>query len=173
MTQSPNHPMLVTLRAALPVTAHCTYFQTGSLGPLSRPVLQAMHEAEWLAAQEGPAAPDGLQPLVAASEGARVALARLLHVPATELAWSLNTSTAMRTVVHSLRLTSADQLITSDQEHVATRSLYHGLLAMRWGCRSLCSALRGNRPICWRAGNSIAPAPYRSYPAAALPCLLY
>lgn len=126
-TQSPNHPLLAELRAALPVTERCTYFQTGSLGPLSRPVLQALHEAEGLAAQEGPAAPDGLTPLVAASEAARAALARLLNVPASELAWSLNTSTAMRTVIHSLRLTSADQLITCDQEHVATRSLYHGL----------------------------------------------
>jgi cysteine desulfurase/selenocysteine lyase len=33
----------------------------------------------------------------------------------------------MRTVIHGLRLTSVDDLITSDQEHVATRSLYRGL----------------------------------------------
>ncbi len=118
---------LTALRAALPVTDHSTYLQTGSLGPLSRPVLQTLHDAEWLAATEGPAAPDGLLPLVAASEGARAALSRLLHVPAPELAWALNTSTAMRTVLHSLRLTSDDQLITCDQEHVATRSLYNGL----------------------------------------------
>lgn len=127
MTQSPNHPILTELRAALPVTERCTYLQTGSLGPLSRPVLQAVQEAEWLAAQEGPAAPDGLLPLVTASEAGRAALARLLNVPTAELAWALNTSIAMRTVIHSLRLTSADQLITCDQEHVATRSLYNGL----------------------------------------------
>lgn len=127
MTQSPNHRMLMELRATLPVTERCTYLQTGSLGPLSRPVLQAMQAAEWLAAQEGPAAPAGLTPLVSASEGARAALAQLLNVPASELAWALNTSTAMRTVVHSLHLTGADQLITCDQEHVATRSLYNGL----------------------------------------------
>ena len=127
MTQSPNHPMLAMLRATLPVTERCTYLQTGSLGPLSRPVLEALHAAEALAAQEGPAAPDGLLPLVAASEAARAALARLLQVPASELAWALNTSTAMRTVIHSLRLTNVDQLITCDQEHVATRSLYNGL----------------------------------------------
>lgn len=132
MTPSSNQPMLAALRALLPVTERCTYLQTGSLGPLSRSVLQAIQEAEWLAAQEGPAAPAGLTSLVAASDGARTALARLLHVPVTELAWSLNTSTAMRTVIHSLRLTSADQLITCDQEHVATRSLYNGLRD-EWG----------------------------------------
>ena len=117
MTQSPNHPLLADLRAALPVTAHCTYLQTGSLGPLSQPVLQALHEAEALAAQEGPAAPAGLTPLVTASEAARAALARLLQVPARELAWALNTSTAMRTVFHSLRAPSASfgaLLMTSD-----------------------------------------------------------
>ncbi|MEZ4869599.1 MAG: aminotransferase class V-fold PLP-dependent enzyme [Caldilineaceae bacterium] len=127
MTQPSPHALLAELRAALPVTVRCAYLQTGSLGPPSQPVLQAIQEAEWLAAQEGPAAPAGLTPLVAASDGARTALARLLNVPATELAWSLNTSTAMRTVVQSLRLTGADRLITSDQEHVATRSLYNGL----------------------------------------------
>jgi len=127
MTRLPDYAWLTELRASLPVTAHNIYLQTGSLGPLSRPVLQAIHETEWLAAQEGPAAPDGINPLVTASEAARAALAHLLHVPVGELCWSLNTSTAMRTVIHSLRLTSADQLITSDQEHVATRSLYNGL----------------------------------------------
>src|SRR5689334_6933316 len=119
--------LLDQLRALLPVTEHCIYLQTGSLGPLSRPTLQAIQAAEELAAHEGPAAPDGLLPLVEASEAARVALAGLLNVPTTELCWSLNTSTAMRTVIHGLRLTSADELITSDQEHVATRSLYRGL----------------------------------------------
>lgn len=115
------------LRASLPVTEHCIYLQTGSLGPLSRPTLQAIQAAEELAAREGPAAPDGLLPLVEASEAARAALAGLLNVPTTELCWSLNTSTAMRTVIHGLSLTGADELITSDQEHVATRSLYRGL----------------------------------------------
>lgn len=114
-------------RASLPVTEHCSYLQTGSLGPLSRPTLRAIQEAEELAAREGPASPDGLLPLVVASDAARVALAGLLHVPAGELAWALNTSTAMRTVILSLRLTSDDCLITTDQEHVATRSLYQGL----------------------------------------------
>ncbi len=118
---------LTQWRATLPVTAQGIYLQTGSLGPLSRPVLQALAEAEGLAAQAGPAAPDGLTPLAEASEAARATLANLLHVPARELCWSLNTSTAMRTVIHSLRLTAADWLITSDQEHVATRSLYNGL----------------------------------------------
>jgi L-cysteine/cystine lyase len=125
-----THDMLTTLaqlRAALPVTEAGIYLQTGSLGPLSRPVLRAVYEAEMLAARAGPAAPDGLTPLVDASEAARTALAELLHVPLHTLCWSLNTSTAMRTVIHSLRLTGADCLITSDQEHVATRSLYNGL----------------------------------------------
>ncbi len=127
MTLLPDYAWLTELRASLPVTARNIYLQTGSLGPLSRPVLQALHDAEWLAAQEGPAAPDGIIPLLTASEAARAALASLLNVPAGELCWSLNTSTAMRTVIHSLRLTAADQLITTDQEHVATRSLYNGL----------------------------------------------
>ncbi|MFN8444568.1 MAG: aminotransferase class V-fold PLP-dependent enzyme [Caldilineaceae bacterium] len=118
---------LAELRKSLPVTERCVYLQTGSLGPLSRPVLQALHDAEELAASEGPAATPGLMPLVEASERARTALAELLNIAPNELCWSLNTSTAMRTVIHSLRLTSADRLITSDQEHVATRSLYNGL----------------------------------------------
>jgi len=127
MIRSQTNPQLTQLRADLPVTNHCSYLQTGSLGPLSRSVLQAIHEAEWLAAQEGPAAPDGLTPLITASEEARVALAHLLGVPSNELCWSLNTSTAMRMVLNSVQLTAADQLITTDQEHVATRSLYNGL----------------------------------------------
>lgn len=122
-----NGEWVGNLRQALPVTERCVYLQTGSLGPLSRPVLQALAEAEGLAASEGPAAPGGLTPLVQASEQARTVLGELLTVPASELAWSLNTSTAMRTVIHSLQLTSGDRLITSDQEHVATRSLYNGL----------------------------------------------
>lgn len=119
--------MLQSLRDSLPVVEQCTYLQTGSLGPLSRPVLQAMHAAEELAACAGPAAPDGLAPLVQSSDAALAALARLLNSPVDQICWSSNTSTAMRTVIQSLRLTADDRLITSDQEHVATRALYRGL----------------------------------------------
>lgn len=122
-----RHELLEALRNSLPVTERCIYLQTGSLGPLSRPTLQAIHDAEELAAREGPAAPDGLTPLVQAADAARTALAGLLHAPMDTLCWSLNTSTAMRTVIQSLGLTAADQIVTSDQEHVATRSLYNGL----------------------------------------------
>ena len=122
-----RYDLLTALRNSLPVTERCIYLQTGSLGPLSRPTLQAIHDAEELAAGEGPASPDGLTPLVQAVDAARAALAHLLNAPVDTICWSLNTSTAMRTVIQSLRLTGADCLITSDQEHVATRSLYNGL----------------------------------------------
>lgn len=122
-----RYELLTALRNSLPVTERCIYLQTGSLGPLSRPTLQAMHDAEELAAREGPASPDGLTPLFQAADAARVALAHLLNAPPDTVCWSLNTSTAMRTVIQSLGLTGTDCLITSDQEHVATRSLYNGL----------------------------------------------
>lgn len=122
-----RYELLTALRNSLPVTERCIYLQTGSLGPLSRPTLQAIHDAEELAAREGPASPDGLTTLVQAADAARTALARLLNAPPDTVCWSLNTSTAMRTVIQSLSLTEADSLITSDQEHVATRSLYNGL----------------------------------------------
>ncbi|RIK26084.1 MAG: hypothetical protein DCC55_40255, partial [Chloroflexi bacterium] len=121
------HQPLKELRCSLPVTERCIYLQTGSLGPLSRPTLQAIHDAEELAAREGPASPDGLTPLVQTADAARTALTRLLNAPPDTVCWSLNTSTAMRTVIQSLGLTGTDCLITSDQEHVATRSLYNGL----------------------------------------------
>ncbi len=124
---SPLPDWVTTLRATLPVTERCIYLQTGTKGPLSRPTLQALHDAELLSAQEGPAAPRAKSPLLQASEAARSALAQLLHTSTRQLCWSLNTSTAMRSVLHSLRPGAADLLVTTDLEHVATRSLCAGL----------------------------------------------
>jgi len=133
MTTSPNEKSAASdglptaLRADMPVTERCIYLQTGTKGPMSRAVWKTLCDAELLAAREGPAAHSGRQPLLDASEAARGALGRLLNVPTQELCWSLNTSTAMRTVLRSLEPTSDDVLITSDIEHVATRSLCDGL----------------------------------------------
>lgn len=127
MTVCPDQ-WLEELRAQLPVVENCTYFQTGSLGPLSRPVLDAMQKAEELAARAGPAAPQALEPLAETSDAARAALAQLLHADVDAIGWSGNTSQALRTVIQSLELTANDRLLTSDQEHVATRSLYNGLI---------------------------------------------
>mgnify|MGYP001195830019 CR=1 FL=1 len=50
-----RYDLLTALRNSLPVTERCIYLQTGSLGPLSRPTLQAIHDAEELAAGEAEA----------------------------------------------------------------------------------------------------------------------
>jgi selenocysteine lyase/cysteine desulfurase len=88
--------------------------------------------------REGPVAPAGRAPLIELAQAARAALARLLQVPADELCWSANTSTAMRTVFHGLRPEAGDTIITSDQEHVATHSLCRGL---RDDCRAVVEVL--------------------------------
>src|SRR5690606_10261541 len=119
------------MRATLPVTQRCVYFQTGTKCPPSEIVLDALDAAERLAARGGPVSPDTRAPLLAAAEDARATLAALLGVPARELCWSYNTSTAMRTVMHALAPSADDHVITSDQEHGATRSLCQGLADAR------------------------------------------
>lgn len=111
----------------MPVTERCVYLQTGAKGPVSRTVWRALCDAEWLAASEGPAAPAGKASLLEACDAARAALSGLLNIPARQLCWSANTSTAMRTVMHGLRPTAEDLIVTSDLEHVSTRSLCAGL----------------------------------------------
>jgi len=124
---SQSNLALAALRADMPVTEGCLYLQTGAKGPISRTVWQAQCDAEWLAAAEGPTAPAAKAPLLESSEAARTALSQLLNVPARQLCWSASTSTAMRTVMQGLGPTADDTLITSDIEHLSTRSLCAGL----------------------------------------------
>lgn len=118
---------LAALRADMPATERCVYLQTGAKGPVSRTVWRALCDAEWLAAAEGPTAPAGKAPLLEACEAARTALSRLLNISARQLCWSSSTSTAIRTVMHSLRPVAGDMLIRSDIEHVSIRALCAGL----------------------------------------------
>lgn len=126
---SPPSPddWVTALRRELPVTEQCVYLQTGTKGPILRSAWEAWRDAEWLAMREGPVSPVARSPMLEMSERARAALARLLGVPTSELCWSINTSTAMRTVFHGLRPGPNDTIITSDLEHAATRSLCQGL----------------------------------------------
>ena len=67
------------------MTAEVAYFQTGTYGPASDSVLQAVRETMEKEARHGPATPAGRQAHVEREASARRGLARMLNVREEEL----------------------------------------------------------------------------------------
>lgn len=118
---------LATLRHQLPVTQHCCYFQTGSLGPSPVSQQALLRQAHDAFQQYGPASPDVLEIWGARAEQSRVRLAEFLGTTADSLAWISNSSYAIRAVFANRQWSPGDEILTSALEHVGTRMLWDGL----------------------------------------------
>ena len=115
------------LRQALPMTREVAYFQTGTYGPASDPVLRAVREAMEHEAHHGPATPAGRKSHIDKETAARTGLARLLNVKDEELGITTNTSRAMQQIIRSIRWQSGDEFIMTSLEHVSTYGVSHEL----------------------------------------------
>ncbi|MEM7030949.1 MAG: aminotransferase class V-fold PLP-dependent enzyme [Chloroflexota bacterium] len=115
------------LREAIPMTREVGYFQTGTYGPASDPVLQAVREAMKAEAHHGPATPAGRASHVEKEIAARAGLARLLNVKDEELAIVTNTSRAMQQVIRGIKWQAGDEFLMTNLEHVSTYGVSHEL----------------------------------------------
>jgi selenocysteine lyase/cysteine desulfurase len=118
---------LAHLRADIALTRDFVYFQTGSVAPLPDSTQRAIQAA--LREESGSALGSMKRygALAQRAETSREALAALLHVGADELAWTQNTSSAIRLAVFSLPWQAGDRLAISGTEHASTRTLAQGL----------------------------------------------
>jgi cysteine desulfurase/selenocysteine lyase len=118
-----------SLRDELPITRNVAYFQTGSYGPVPRSTQQLM--ARMLATESVDVIASGSKGAGSAYEAiadrARSAFADLLRVAPSSLAWSENTTRAIRLAVLSIVWRAGDQLALTDVEHKSTTEFVRGL----------------------------------------------
>ena len=109
------------------MTGEVGYFQTGTYGPASDSVLQAVRETMESEARHGPATPAGRQAHIEREAVARSGLARLLNVKEEELGIETNTSRAMQQIVRGFRWQAGDEFVMTTLEHVSTYGLCDSL----------------------------------------------
>jgi len=115
-------------RRALPILAEVTYLNTGTVGVMAEPVLEAHLAAVAHYERGGHAAEEAARQ---GYEQARTALARLLGVEPHEVALTRNATEGVALTAASLPLRSDDIVLTTDQEHPAV--LLPWALAQRRG----------------------------------------
>ncbi len=120
---------LEQLRADLPITQRCAYFQTGSYAPLptstQRYMAEARAEENEVSLATGSKA--GHSDFYQRVEAARQTLADLLGVTANEVAYSTNTTTGTRLAVRSFAWQIGDKIAISDVEHASTLDMARGM----------------------------------------------
>ena len=109
------------------MTGEVAYFQTGTYGPASDSVLQAVREAMEGEARHGPATTAGRLAHREREAAARSGLARLLNVKEEELSIDTNTSRAMQQIVRGLDWQPGDEFLMTSLEHVSTYGLSYSL----------------------------------------------
>ncbi|MDE0069168.1 MAG: aminotransferase class V-fold PLP-dependent enzyme [Caldilineaceae bacterium] len=115
------------LRQDLPMTGEIAYFQTGTYGPASDSVLQAVRETLETEARHGPATTAGRLAHRDGEAAARSGLARMLNVKEEELSIDTNTSRAMQQIVRGLIWQPGDEFVMTSLEHVSTYGLSYSL----------------------------------------------
>ena len=110
------------------MTGEVAYFQTGTYGPASDSVLQAVREAMEGEARHGPATTAGRLAHREREAAARSGLARLLNVKEEELSIDTNTSRAMQQIVRGLDWQPGDEFLMTSLEHVSTYGLSYSLM---------------------------------------------
>ena len=109
------------------MTGEVAYFQTGTYGPASDSVLQAVRETMEGEARHGPATTAGRLAHREREAAARSGLARLLNVKEEELSIDTNTSRAMQQIVRGLDWQPGDEFLMTSLEHVSTYGLSYSL----------------------------------------------
>ena len=121
------------LRADIPLTRRYIYLNCCTFGPALESVQRCMAEAlqvenEEVIAVRGNEA--GVR-YYARAEQARETVAEMLGVPAEDVAWTTNTTSASRLAVMSVDWQSGEKLAVSDVEHASTQRAAAGLAQAR------------------------------------------
>ncbi len=113
----PDESTFEQARAQFPVLDRYAYFQAGSVGPLSRFTLDAMHDEETLAATEGRGSISRFERILAARGELRAEIAELVGSDAAHVALTASTTDGCNIVLAGFGLTPADEVITTTDEH--------------------------------------------------------
>ena len=132
MDTEPGEPQscpLGQLRADVPLASKYIYLNSCTFGPVLRSVQRCMADA-LREENEEIIAIRGKEPGVrfyARAEKARQSAADLLGVPAADVAWVYNTTTASRLAIMSVDWQAGDRLAVTDVEHLSTHRAARGL----------------------------------------------
>ncbi len=125
----PEISTLGQLRADIPLASNYIYLNSCTFGPVLQSVQRVVADALREENKEVIAI-RGKEPGVRfyeRAEKARHHVAALLGVPAADVAWVYNTTTASRLAIMSLDWQAGDKLAVTDVEHLSTHSAARGL----------------------------------------------
>ena len=112
-----NEQRWAWLREQTPVLREYAYMNSGWSGPLSTPVVEAMHRRLELELEHGPTTRAVMDDSVALAGRLRELSARLLGAEADEIAITGNTTEGLNIVISGLALEPGDRIVTSSVEH--------------------------------------------------------
>lgn len=104
-------------RAQFPVLERYAYLQAGSVGPLARGTIDAMHAEEDRGLREGRGSYASFMRLLAAREELRAEVAALVGVSPAQIALTASTTDGCNIVLGGLGLRADDEVITTTDEH--------------------------------------------------------
>jgi L-cysteine/cystine lyase len=104
-------------RAQFPVLERFAYLQAGSVGPLARSTLAAMHAEEERSLQEGRGSLARFERVLADREELRARVAGLVGVTADTVALTASTTDGCNIVLAGLDLGQGDEVVTTTDEH--------------------------------------------------------
>jgi L-cysteine/cystine lyase len=104
-------------RAQFPVLERYAYLQAGSVGPLGRGTMAAIHEAEEQALLEGRGSVARFERILEVRAELRSELAALVGVDASQVAITASTTDGCNIVLAGLELGPDDEIVTTTDEH--------------------------------------------------------
>ena len=104
-------------RALFPVLERLAYLNAGTNGPLARPTVEAMREAEERQLAEGRSGQSFIDEALALRERVRGLVADLLGCAPDDVALTGSTTDGCNVVVAGLELGPDDEVVTTDSEH--------------------------------------------------------
>jgi L-cysteine/cystine lyase len=104
-------------RAQFPVLERFAYLQAGSVGPLGRSTIEAMHAAEERTLREGRGGLEQFERLQAVREELRADIAALVGVDVETVALTASTTDGCNIVLAGLDLGPDDEVVTTTDEH--------------------------------------------------------
>lgn len=105
------------VRAQFPVLDRYAYLQAGSVGPLARGTIEAMHGEEAVGVEQGRGSYARFMHLLEAREELRADVAALVGVSPEQVALTASTTDGCNIVLAGLDLNDGDEIITTTDEH--------------------------------------------------------
>ena len=104
-------------RAQFPVLERLAYLQAGSVGPLARATVEAMHVEEERGLRDGRGGVAQFERILSAREELRAEIASLVGVVQDQVALTASTTDGCNIVLAGFGLTAEDEVVTTTDEH--------------------------------------------------------